>query len=276
MPRWLVRVLFGCLAAYATYAVTIQQLQKPITNVGILSAIVLAVSALRDVVGGIEAGGIAGISKQRMANIQEELVAILVALYEPKDAKGNALLKTPCFLMGIHIFLIPRRYRTRVGQFLVQHRQHLNLFGLQLLRPTMRHLTSIRLKDEVDMSGIKWRAGKGDVGLCWVERRPVAFNFAEYADYTSEQWDIVRDEWARNGQTDIGLSHEERVTMERLYASVLAVPLCRKNGQQIGCVALDVPQGYTGDFTLVRAKEIVTRIGKQDIAPLVPRRVFGS
>lgn len=100
-------------------------------------------------------------------------------------------------------------------------------------------------------SGIKWRVGKGVIGLCVAIRQHVVVDLREL--------DLLFEQKGDSGWPNldralrVGLSAKEMREVKGMYAVVAAAPIFRK-GRAVGCIGLDAPPGSKGliDSDVVR------------------------
>lgn len=107
-------------------------------------------------------------------------------------------------------------------------------------RRCQARLAKVRLSN-VPSSGVKWRRGKGVIGLCWETRRLQWVDlsqgpFAQLAQMPDDRWPAV------DLNTSYGLSFSDYRTLGNKYGIVAAAPII-VGDQYIGCITLDVPPG---------------------------------
>ncbi len=113
-----------------------------------------------------------------------------------------------------------------------------------------KHLHVLRRERESAFppaSGITWTKGKGLVGTCWAEQRPV---FKDLRYFANNHKDCSAAQFA--GLTDdqkMGLDYGEFRTIIGKYSMVLVTPIM-SDGEFIGCLSIDLPMGIGTKRTL--------------------------
>ncbi len=105
-------------------------------------------------------------------------------------------------------------------------------------------------------TGIEWTKGKGVIGKCWMEQKPV---FKDLKAIAIKHGDCSPECFAGlDKSVTMGLSFEDFRTIVGKYSSVLAMPM-HHEGTFIGCIAVDLPLDVGSKTSLDHStvKEIV-------------------
>lgn len=198
-----------------------------------------------------------GVSNETLASIDKELEAIIVALDDPN--RNGPIILTPWYSIGLHVWVIPRRWRTRPGKWLMMKMDPED-------RPKMEHLCVRRAKADIKLSSIRWTIDRGTIGTVWRTGQFDSFDFGKYKDATEADWVAAGAEVRR------GLTYANLVELREKYGSVLVVPLSRNTPDEelIGCLVLDTPAGREEQLTVPFVISLLVETGKTRIAPKIP------
>jgi hypothetical protein len=170
---------------------------------------------------------------QRRSNFRGSVAEILRgAAVTTAEATGK---KVPS--VGASAFVVAR------GGFLWQ-REYLKRIGRE------------RFNSFPPPSQVVWTLGKGVIGRCWAERKPVAKDFTKIAKRhrgcSREQFEKLKDD------VRLGLTYDEWNEMIGKYGVVLAVPITASaiDGKIIGVLALDLQEGTEHEITHNEVRKI--------------------
>jgi len=108
------------------------------------------------------------------------------------------------------------------------------------LPPYLGRVAEVRLAHLAPATEIQWTRGKGVIGQCWADSRPLAI--ATEPIYAALQIDSEAD-WLRvPAETRMDLSYRDFLHIRGKYAGVVAVPIF-SGSAVVGVVALDVVHG---------------------------------
>jgi hypothetical protein len=181
--------------------------------------VALSIAALRDNV--LSAGRRLAEPRRerRRMRSQKAVVVALVTIAELRQVKLEDL--------GVSVFLV-QPHGLELERFRVKRRERL----VRIVR--------FRLKDSPQPSDVDWVRGKGVIGKCWEQQRPVHQHLAPLAkswarkQVTDAAWDQMAER-ARQG-----FSRDEFVTTLNKYAEIVAVPIKDEHGGFLGCISVDL------------------------------------
>lgn len=125
--------------------------------------------------------------------------------------------------------------RNALGISVYLVRPHFRWFAPRL-RPVYEDRRTVRRV----RSGIRWRVGKGVIGLCVQESREVTVDTREVFEEFEADGD---SSWMLRSHNDrMGLSSKEMRLAGTKYSVVFAVPIFR-GSRTVGCIGLDAPPG---------------------------------
>lgn len=109
-----------------------------------------------------------------------------------------------------------------------------------------------RARNRMNTSGVKWAPGKGVIGLAVSDKQFVASDlgaaWAGLSNCSKTAWEAESDE------TRQGLSHDEFLKLQDKHGAVVAMPILDDDGNVLGCVAVDGPEGSFAKLTKVEVQ----------------------
>jgi hypothetical protein len=128
--------------------------------------------------------------------------------------------------------------------------------GLLWRQQYLRRIGRQRFASFPPPSNVVWTRGKGVIGRCWADRKPVVKDFTKIAKRhrgcSRDQFEKLKDD------VRLGLNYTEWNEMIGKYGVVLAVPMTASplDGKIIGVLALDLQEGTEHDVTHNEVRKI--------------------
>lgn len=121
--------------------------------------------------------------------------------------------------------------------------------GRRIRSPHLLRISSLRIVDEINPTGIKWHRGLGLIGHVWRTRRVHALSMAEKwpavttasaPDAWSSEWELVP------GDYRYGLKSDQARRIRENYSAAMAAPIWHRDAEDgsahvVGVLTVDVP-----------------------------------